>query len=104
MDPIITDVLGDFDAISLKALNGKAAMLTRLDQKYVIPANRLRPAMEAFRTIFDVLEIDNRRSFTYDTCYFDAAGLRAYHDHHQGRRKRSKIRVRHYLDAGLSYL
>lgn len=104
MDTRIAYSLSAFSPISLAALNSKAAMLTRLDRKYIIPADQLRPAMEAFQALFDVLEIDGERSFTYATVYFDDADLRAYHDHHQGRRRRSKIRVRQYLDAGLTYL
>ncbi|WP_426038197.1 hypothetical protein [Cypionkella sp. TWP1-2-1b2] len=58
MEPRIAESLSYFDTISLDALNTKAAMLERLDQKYIIPATRLRPAFDAFRDIFEVLEID----------------------------------------------
>jgi VTC domain len=54
--------------------------------------------------LFDVLEIDGRRSFTYDTCYFDDPELRSYHDHHQGRRQRVKVRVRKYVEAALCFV
>lgn len=104
MDPRIAESLARFDGISLDALNGKAAMLERLDRKYIITAASLLPALDEFRELFDVLEIDGRRAFTYATRYFDDADRRAYYDHHQGRRKRSKVRVRTYVDAGFSYL
>lgn len=104
MDPRIATSLSTFDTISLDGLNSKAAMLERLDQKYIIPAARLRPAFDAFRDIFEVLEIDGKRSFTYATRYFDDPEQRGYYDHHQGRRKRCKVRVRNYVDAGFSYL
>jgi hypothetical protein len=104
MDPIIAESLARFAPISLEALNSKAAMLERLDNKYIIPAARLRPAFDEFADIFDVLEIEGKRAFTYRTRYFDDPTQRAYYDHHQGRRKRCKMRVRHYVDAGFSYL
>lgn len=104
MNPLIAESLAGFAPISLDELNGKAAMLERLDQKYIVPADRFRPAFEAFAELFDVLEIDGKRSFTYATRYFDDGEQRAYYDHHQGRRKRCKIRVRDYIDAGFSYL
>lgn len=104
MDPRIATSLSAFDTISLDGLNSKAAMLERLDQKYIIPAARLRPAFDAFSDIFDVLEIDGKRAFTYATRYFDDPEQRGYYDHHQGRRKRCKVRVRNYVDAGFSYL
>lgn len=104
MDPVILSLLCSFTPVSLEELNTKAAMLERLDNKYIIPADRFRPAFSAFADLFDVLEIDGKRAFTYATTYFDDPGFRAYFDHHQGRRKRCKIRVRDYLDAGFSYL
>jgi hypothetical protein len=104
MDAQIAHSLARFVPISLDDLNAKAAMLERLDNKYILPAARLRPAFDAFADIFDVLEIDGKRAFTYATRYFDSEDQRAYFDHHQGRRKRCKVRVRHYVDAGFSYL
>lgn len=104
MDARIALTLNNFNALGLDALNGKAAMLERLDNKYIIAADDLRPALEAFSGLFDVLEIDGKRAFTYATRYFDDSARRAYYDHHQGRRKRCKIRIRNYVDAGFSYL
>ena len=98
------DMLSEFTPINLETLNGKAAMLERLDNKYILPAARMQSAFAAFSDQFDVLEIDGKRAFTYATRYFDDAERRAYYDHHQGRRKRCKIRVRNYVDAGFSYL
>lgn len=93
-----------FAPISLAALNAKAAMLERLDHKYVVRAPVLQAALAALVPRFDVLEIDGRRSFTYETCYFDDPERRSYFDHHQGRRQRMKVRVRRYADAGLVFL
>jgi hypothetical protein len=94
----------DFSPITLEALNAKAAMLERLDNKYVVRAPVLLAAAAEFATVFDVLEIDGQRSFTYETCYFDDPARRSYFDHHQGRRQRMKVRVRRYVDARLCFL
>lgn len=93
-----------FDPISLKALNAKAAMLERLDNKYVVRAPVLAAAAAELSERFEVLEIDGQRSFTYDTCYFDDADRRSYYDHHQGRRQRIKVRVRKYVEAALCFV
>jgi hypothetical protein len=93
-----------FRPISLAALNAKAAMLERLDNKYVLRADVLHAALPALAERFDMLEIDGRRAFTYETCYFDDAERRSYFDHHQGRRQRMKVRVRKYSDAGLCFV
>ncbi|SDX77423.1 VTC domain-containing protein [Ruegeria halocynthiae] len=104
MDTNIAKTLTSFAAIGLAELNSKAAMLERLDNKYILPAEAFRPALERFSEHFDVLEIDGKRAFTYATRYYDDNELRGYYDHHQGRRKRCKVRVREYVDAGFSYL
>ena len=104
MKTIITEGLSHFTPLSLEALNDKAAMLVRLDNKYIVPEVQILSALAAFADHFDVLEIDGRRAFTYATQYYDDTSRRAYFDHHQGRRKRCKVRVRHYLDARFSYL
>ena len=104
MTMMIAEGLSRFTPLGLDALNDKAAMLVRLDNKYIVPEAQILPALAAFADHFDVLEIDGRRAFTYATRYYDDTSRRAYFDHHQGRRKRCKVRVRHYLDARFSYL
>ena len=79
-------------------------MLDRLDNKYVIRQAVLRDAIEALSQDFDILEIDGKREFTYETCYFDDADLSSYFDHHQGRRQRCKVRVRKYSDEQTCFI
>ncbi len=93
-----------FDPISLKALEANSGMLERIDNKYVVGQNVLRLAAPELSKHFDVLDIDGRRSFTYDTCYFDDENCRSYFDHHQSRNKRVKVRMRKYLEAGLCFV
>lgn len=88
-----------FAPISLEQLNNKAAMLERLDNKYVVRAEVLQAALEVLAERFDILDMDGTRAFTYETCYFDDDQLHSYFDHHQGRRRRCKVRVRKYADA-----
>jgi hypothetical protein len=93
-----------FEPIDLPSVNGKAAMLERLDNKYVVNAPVLEAAVPDLARSFDILEIDGRRAFTYETCYFDDPALRSYFDHHQGRRRRAKVRMRRYIEAGLCFV
>lgn len=93
-----------FDAIDLDGLNAKASMLVRLDNKYILDGRTMRNAMDLFSEEFDVLEIDGKRCFTYDTCYFDDEEWSCYYDHHRGRKKRFKVRLRKYVDAGLCFV
>jgi VTC domain len=93
-----------FDPVSLKELEANSGMLERIDNKYVVDQSVLRMAVPELAKHFDILEIDGRRNFTYDTCYFDDTQSRCYYDHHQARSKRVKVRMRRYLDAGLCFV
>jgi hypothetical protein len=61
-------------------------------------------AMPRLAKSFDILEIDGRRAFTYETRYFDSEDHGCYFDHHRGKRQRCKVRIRNYVDANLSFL
>ena len=97
-------LVGSFEPIGLQQLNAKADMLKRLDNKYIIRKKILREAVEEFSSRFDVLEIDGKRVFVYDTCYFDDPKNSSYFDHLRGRRQRFKVRVRKYIDAKMCFV
>lgn len=97
-------LLNSFSPISLQQLNETAEMLSRIDNKYVVPRSALQDLVPALSKEFDILDIDHRRAFTYDTRYFDDLQRSAYYEHHQGLRKGFKVRVRRYSDADLSFL
>ena len=91
-------LMDPFQPVTLPQLNGKAAMLNRLDNKYIVTADILRQAIPQLAGHFDILEIDGKRDFTYLTCYFDDREFTTYFEHHNGRRQRCKVRVRKYAD------
>jgi VTC domain len=95
---------GQFNPIGLAALNEKAAMLERLDNKYVIRDSALLEALPRFSEQFDVLEIKGQHAFEYETRYFDDGENSSYQHHHQGRRNRAKIRMRRYVGTPLCYV
>lgn len=97
-------LLNSFAPISLADLNAKAGMMERIDNKYVVSHDALARIVPDLARQFDILDIDYRRAFTYDTRYFDDAQRSAYYEHHQGRRNGFKVRTRSYADAGLCYL
>lgn len=94
----------DFAPCDLEAMNDRTAMLTRIDNKYIVQSSDLEHMLAAFSEDFDILEIGDRRAFTYATRYFDDDEQRAYYEHHQGKRKGFKVRARRYLEAGLCFV
>lgn len=98
-----SDLVSEFRPVTLSDLNQRAAMLERLDQKYVVNADILAKALTPLSSAFSALEISGIRGFEYHTVYYDNQDRQSYLDHHQGRRRRAKVRLRHYVDAGLTY-
>ena len=89
-----------FAPISLEELNAKAALLSRVDKKYIVDADTFQALTERLEDDFVALEIDGRRLFTYHTVYFDSDDLELYDAHLKGRRRRFKCRSRHYVETG----
>ena len=84
------------------SLESGAALLSRVDRKYVVPVTTLERLVAELRGRDDwsALEIDGRRLFGYESVYFDTPDLATYRAHLQRRRCRYKVRVRRYLDSG----
>ena len=93
-----------FPAIGLDELVGEAALLTRLDRKYLLPATDLPAVLGRMPSGVRMLEIGERRTFGYRSVYFDTAGLDSYLLAARGRRRRFKVRIRTYLDSGLDFV
>lgn len=96
----LRDLLGGFDGVSLEALEERAALLQRIDNKYAVTTNEFGRLTERLRGGYQVLEIDGRRAFAYSTTYFDTSDLRCFVDHIEDRVPRFKARSRLYEDTG----
>ena len=98
----VVGAVGAFSAIDLGSLESGAALLSRVDRKYVVPVTTLERLAAELRGRDDwaALEIDGRRLFGYESVYFDTPDLATYRAHLQRRRCRYKVRVRRYLDSG----
>jgi len=91
-----------FDPVGLAELQGSgAALLDRVDRKYVVPVETFAALAERLAASHRVLEISGARTFRYRTAYYDTPGLDAYRDHVQRRRRRYKCRSRRYEESGL---
>jgi hypothetical protein len=89
------------EPIGLDELMGLAELQTRVDRKYFVPAGVFRRLIAELADELRVLEIDGRRTFGYESVYFDTPHLTSYRAHLQRRRQRFKARTRTYTDSGL---
>jgi hypothetical protein len=86
--------------IALDDLDAAAALLSRLDRKYVVSLDDLACVLGDLHDSYRVLEIAGVRQFRYRSTYFDTADLATFRDHVQRRRRRFKVRAREYVDSG----
>lgn len=103
-DALTTDHL---DPVALDELDARAALLTRVDRKYVLP---LAAADDLVRRLAGVdggacvLEVDGRRTFAYRSVYLDTPDLLTYRQAAHRRPRRFKVRTRSYLDSDEHWL
>jgi hypothetical protein len=99
----IGDLFDDFDSISLEKTNELAQMLSRIDNKYVINFKSFEQLLALLNENYAILEIKDRKQFSYSSCYYDDENYSTYFAHHQGRRNRFKVRTREYVDSKLIF-
>jgi VTC domain len=91
-------------AVGLAELEERAALLSRVDRKYVVPLGVASRLLEALAADAAVLEIDGVRRFAYESLYFDTPGLVSYLRTAYRHRRRFKTRIRTYADSGSTWL
>lgn len=92
------DVLSKLQSVSLDEILKKAELLNRVDTKYVASTKTLSQILDSVESDYRVLQIEGRQSFRYRSCYYDDNNV-CYLEHHSGKRKRFKVRIRHYVDS-----
>ena len=94
--------LASLGSVSLAELD-QARLHDRVESKLVMKASEVPATLESLRDDYLVMEHDGKRVQRYANTYFDTPDLQNYHEHHNQKRQRSKIRYRSYVDSGLTY-
>lgn len=103
----IHTTLGAMPPVTLDEVTADAALLTRIDRKYVVPLDEAADLLADLASqpcAPRVLEIDGRREMAYRSVYFDTPDLLSFRLAAHGRRRRFKLRTRSYMDTGSTYL
>lgn len=82
----------------------RVKLQNRTDTKYVFNSGQLVTLLESIKEYYSILEIENKRTNSYKTLYYDTPDLRSYIDHHNGKYNRTKFRFRKYIDSNLTFL
>jgi len=99
-----TSALERIAPIGLDELIEKAELQTRVDRKYLMHVCHLDELVDALAPYSQVLDIDGRRLFDYESVYFDTPDLLAYRLAAHRRRRRFKVRTRSYVDSAQCWL
>lgn len=99
----LQDILADFTPISLKEMDG-VKLMNRSDTKFVFGTKELLAVLPLLKEYYSILEIDGIRLSAYRSLYYDTSDFKFYHQHHNGKTNRNKVRFREYLDSGLCFL
>jgi len=92
--------LSGFSAIDLTELNATASYLKRIDRKFLLTEKEFLAILWDLSGDFRALEIGGKRTFLYDNVYMDTDEYLFYNQHQNKVPSRTKIRTRHYTDAG----
>ena len=98
-----TSKLSGFASISLEEMNG-VSLLKRVDTKFLTTSSELSKLLPFLYSDYQILEIDGNRLMNYSTLYFDTKDFRCYMEHHNGKAKRHKIRIRRYVESDICFL
>ena len=111
LTPTIQDqIFADLDRIAMRfpalTLNEiqEYALQDRVDTKYLMRLSDLPELLKELTTDHSILEVAGQRISNYRTLYFDTPAFNFYHDHHNGKRPRFKIRMREYISNNQAFL
>ena len=99
----LTTILNQLDPISLEEMD-RVKLQNRTDTKFVFKADLLPLILEEIKEHYSILDINNKRTNSYKTLYYDTKELQSYIQHHNGKANRIKIRFRKYIESDLNYL
>ncbi len=102
MEHQFLNTIRTLDSITLAEMD-KVSLLNRTDTKFVFHKNQLDDIIKKAKDNYRVLVVNEMHYADYETHYFDTPSLKFYHDHHNKRANRYKVRMRTYVNSNLHF-
>lgn len=102
-DDQIQTLLQKLDPITLEQMHD-IRLMNRTDTKFVTNKQKLARLLELVQGKYFAQSIDGIRISSYTTTYWDTTDHFFYTEHHNKRSPRQKVRVRTYVDSGITFL
>lgn len=99
----LDSLLSMFPPITLEEMSS-IRLMKRTDTKFITNKGHLMKLLELAKEEYYVQEINGKRISRYQTTYWDTNSHSLYAMHHDGKRPRTKVRVRTYVDSGITFL
>ena len=79
------------------------SLMSRYDTKFIFHREKLISIFDCLSDNYDIMEINRKRVSGYENLYYDTDDLLFYHQHHNKRVNRYKIRCRRYIDTNMCF-
>ena len=103
IDERINELLEKLEPITLEQMSS-IRLMNRTDTKFVTSKEKLAQLLELAQGEYYAQSIDGKKVANYMTTYWDTDDHIFYMEHHNKRAPRQKVRVRTYMDSGVTYL
>ncbi len=103
IDKRIDNLLQQLEPITLEEMSS-IRLMNRTDKKFVTNKTKLAELLELAQGKYYAQFNAGSRIASYRTTYWDTDDHHYYMEHHNGRAPRQKVRVRTYMDSGVTFL
>lgn len=98
----IDNTLQQFVPIHLSEMD-EVRLMNRIDTKFAFCMEDLLKLLPELQKDYYVFEIENTRTPQYKSLYFDSDSFKFYHDHHNQKMSRFKVRIREYVESRIHF-
>lgn len=103
MDLKSLPVLKEMEPITLKEMEG-IRLMNRVDTKFLIREDLLPELLNQIKLVYRAQVVEGNQVCQYQTLYYDTVDAEMYHNHHNNKLTRQKVRARTYVESGISFL
>lgn len=95
--------LNDMDEIDLLNIT-ELALQNRIDFKYVMHEDMIENILDEVKNDYKIVTVNDLKLSPYCSEYFDYHNYKTFHDGRLKKPNRNKVRLRHYLNGGVSFI
>jgi len=103
MDLKLLPLWNEMEPITLQEMDC-IRLMNRVDTKFLIREDLLPELLEQIKNDYRAQVVEGEQVCRYNTLYYDTIDVEMYHNHHNEKLNRQKVRARTYVESGISFL